>query len=54
MRKAIVAIMMDTTLTDAEKAKKRQELLTSRWTAPIEESSEEPGEARRGAGARRS
>jgi hypothetical protein len=43
MRAKIMAIMRDDTLTDVEKSKKRQELLTSKWTAPIEESSEEPG-----------
>jgi sulfatase maturation enzyme AslB (radical SAM superfamily) len=43
MRAKIMAIMRDDTLTDAEKAKKRQELLTSRWTAPVEDSDEEPG-----------
>jgi len=38
MRSKILAIMRDTTLTDAEKAKKRQELMCSRWTMPAEAS----------------
>ena len=37
MRKRIVAIMMDTTLTDSEKAVKRQELMCGKWMAPKEE-----------------
>lgn len=34
MRKRIFAIMTDTTLTDAEKAVKRQELMCGKWMAP--------------------
>jgi hypothetical protein len=34
MRKRIFAIMTDTTLSDAEKAVKRQELMCGKWMAP--------------------
>jgi len=32
LRSKIMAIMRDTTLSDAEKARKRQELMTGKWT----------------------
>ena len=34
LRKMITQIQLDQSLTDAEKAKKRQELLSGRWTQP--------------------
>jgi hypothetical protein len=37
MRKAIMAIMMDTTLSDAEKAQKRQQLMCGGWKTSKEE-----------------
>ena len=37
MRKRIFAIMTDTTLTEAEKAVKRQELMCGKWMAPTKE-----------------
>lgn len=37
MRKAIMAIMMDTTLTDAEKSQKRQQLMCGGWKTSKEE-----------------
>lgn len=37
LRKRITQIQLDTSLTDAEKAKKRQELLSGRWSQPAME-----------------
>jgi hypothetical protein len=37
LRKAILSIMTDTTLSEAEKAKKRQELMMGGWKKPAEE-----------------
>ena len=34
MRKRIFAIMTDTTMTEAEKAVKRQQLMCGKWDAP--------------------
>lgn len=34
MRKRIFAIMTDTTLSEAEKAVKRQELMSGKWATP--------------------
>jgi hypothetical protein len=36
LRKKILSIQLDKTLSEAEKAKKRQELLTGKWTQPSE------------------
>ena len=43
MRKRIFAIMTDTTLTEAEKAVKRQELMCGKWMAPKEANSHDSG-----------
>jgi hypothetical protein len=43
MRRRIVAIMMDTTLTEAEKAVKRQELMCGKWMTPKEANSHDSG-----------
>jgi hypothetical protein len=37
LRKRITQIQLDASLTDAEKAKKRQELLSGRWSQPVKE-----------------
>ena len=43
MRKRIFAIMTDTTLSEAEKAVKRQELMCGKWMAPKEANSHDSG-----------
>lgn len=43
MRKRIFAIMTDTTLTEAEKAVKRQELMCGKWMQPKETNSHDSG-----------
>lgn len=43
MRKAIFAIMTDTTLSEAEKAVKRQELMCGKWMQPKETTSHDSG-----------
>ena len=46
LRKKIMAIQLDKSLTDAQKAQKRQELMASRWTvAQADESSDEEEDA---------
>lgn len=41
MRRRIMKIMMDTTLSDAEKAQKRQDLMSGKWS---DEQEDKPGE----------
>lgn len=41
MRKRIMKIMMDPNLTDAEKAQRRQDLMSGKWS---EDQDEKPGE----------
>ena len=43
MRKRIFAIMTDTTLSEAEKAVKRQELMCGKWMQPKETNSHDSG-----------
>lgn len=43
MRRRIMKIMMDTTLTDAEKAQKRQDLMSGKW-ADEDDTKNKPGE----------
>lgn len=46
LRKKIMAIQLDKSLTDAQKAQKRQELMASRWiVAQADESSDEEEDA---------
>jgi hypothetical protein len=47
MRRRIMKIMMDTTLSDAEKAQKRQDLMSGKWS---DEQEDKPGELNRLAG----
>lgn len=41
LRRRITQIQLDQSLTDAEKAKKRQELLSGRWSQPASKDPEE-------------
>ena len=43
LRSKILAINNDSTLSDAEKAKKRQELMCGKWLAPSSPSAPSPG-----------
>lgn len=43
LRSKIMAINNDNTLSDAEKAMKRQELMCGRWLAPSSPSAQSPG-----------
>ena len=43
LRSKILAINNDNTLSDAEKAKKRQELMCGKWLAPSSPSAASPG-----------
>lgn len=45
MRRRIMKIMMDTTLSDAEKAQKRQDLMSGKWADDTDEDTKKkPGE----------
>lgn len=41
LRKRITQIQLDQSLSDAEKAKKRQELLSGRWSQPAAKETDE-------------
>lgn len=48
LRKRITQIQLDQSLTDAEKAKKRQELLSGRWSQPAAKDPEDAATGRIG------
>lgn len=49
MRKAIMAIMMDTSMSEEEKSSKRQDLLMGRWSKPAEDKKAEGDKPTKGA-----